>query len=264
MSLAMTEAVPDMPAWMLDEDSAGAYRARRGYIPHFFGMIVPMPRPRISSVLAPTHMGGTELRYENFTILMHAERRMALVAAANVIRSGADGEDEADVEDWLTDPRMEAHHQPPPGLPRARIVRAEDVAHGTDDIAALRARRDSRHLANGVSWDLAGAWGELEDLVLEESVSERLCVFTGPILDRDDQGMPSRHWKVIVSRTAQGMRAHGFVLAMDGLRMQVPLVAIEFATGLDFGEVLHVADVYDDDIAFRLAARAQLGRSGRC
>ena len=65
--------------------------------------------------------------------------------------------------------------------------------------------------------------------MLSEAGNERLCVFAGPVLDPGDEvfvgkgdggttlraKIPSRFWKVIVSRVDDGIAAYGFVLEQD-------------------------------------------------
>jgi endonuclease G len=72
-------------------------------------------------------------------------------------------------------------------------------------------------------------WGDLEDVVLKNAASEKLCVFGGPVLDAADPRVlgnfgrgdrrlvqvPVKFWKVIVARAVSGLAAYGFVLEQD-------------------------------------------------
>jgi len=82
-----------------------------------------------------------------------------------------------------------------------------------------------------------GIWGKLEDVIFEQADTEKLCIFSGPLLQeddrvfvgRDDQGeariqIPSVYWKVVVARKEDEIQSFGFVLEQD--LSQVPL---EFA-----------------------------------
>src|SRR4051794_448875 len=70
--------------------------------------------------------GETELKYQNFSILIHAERRLALVCASNVTREaalrrpepgrdysrkGIGGLGDHDMEKWFPYPRLDARFQ---------------------------------------------------------------------------------------------------------------------------------------------------------
>ena len=77
-TLAETEA-PDITEAMREPEHDADYGSRDGYDPYFFeGVQVPMPRARDVSVLARLKKGGTKLKYQNFSILVHAARRLAL------------------------------------------------------------------------------------------------------------------------------------------------------------------------------------------
>src|SRR5262249_55626927 len=77
----------DVAERMVEPHHDDERRGRPGYDPDFLGRIrVPLPKPRDPSVVAPLKTGGIVLDYQNFSILMHAERRLALVTASNVTR----------------------------------------------------------------------------------------------------------------------------------------------------------------------------------
>lgn len=296
------------------------YRTRRGYNQNFLGISVPMPTARDARVLALLKDGrGTELKYQNFSVLMHAQRRLALVTAANLTREERLREPEGnggysrrdlsglgknDQEKWFLDPRLDERFQLPDAFftkddgafDKGHLVRREDVAWGRSFEVLRRANGDTYHVTN-CSPQVAqfnrstlgdDNWGELEDLVLKEAAEERLCVFAGPVLSPDDEvfvgrgtgrgeqlraRIPSRYWKVVVARTVDGFAAYGFMLEQDlsGVplefavtenfrRLMVPLVEIEQATGVDFGDTVREADAYGAEEGRELARRGGLER----
>jgi endonuclease G len=296
------------------------YRTRRGYDENFLGISVPMPTARNARVLARLKDGrGTELKYQNFSILMHAQRRLALVTAANLAREKRLREPEGDggysrrdlsglgkndQEKWFLDPRLDERFQLPDAFftkdegafDKGHLVRREDVAWGRSFEVLRRANGDTYHVTN-CSPQVAqfnrstlgdDNWGELEELVLKEAADERLCVFAGPVLSPDDEvfvgrgtgrgeqlraRIPSRYWKVVVARTADGFAAYGFMLEQDlsGVplefavmenfrQLMVPLVEIEQATGVDFGDTVRESDAYGTEEGRELARRGGLER----
>ena len=72
-------------------------------------------------------------------------------------------------------------------------------------------------------------WGDLENVVLTQAASERLCVFAGPVLDDKDDTflgrdaprsrirvkIPSRFWKVVVARVEDGLAAFAVLLEQN-------------------------------------------------
>jgi len=285
------------------------YGSRKGYDPNFLNapglseVAVPMPTAADSSVLAMTLQGQDALKYQNFSARMHAKRRLALVTASNVTRepqlrkpdpgkkytrAALSGLGENDTERWFTDPRMDAKYQIPDvfftkdrkAFDKGHIVRRDDVAWGKTYEELKRANGDSYHVTNcspqvgAFNQSAKGEdnWGDLENHVLSEAGSERLCVFAGPVLDPNDQvfhgagdggvklaaRIPSRFWKVIVARVEEGIAAFGFVLEQDLSDVQFefvvpeelepamyPIADIAAMTGVRFDEAIVQADQYD-------------------
>lgn len=294
------------------------YASRRGYDEAFLGVAVPAPQPKNAAVLAKTLKGGARLDYQNFSVQMHAKRRLALITAANVTaektlrtpeagrdytRKGLTGLGENDQEKWFLDPRMDARFQLPDmfftrdnaSFDKGHIVRRDDVAWGKSYAELRRANGDTYHVTNcspqvaGFNQSARGKdnWGDLENTVLTQAASERLCVFAGPILAENDprflgqfgQGerrlvqIPLKFWKVIVARVHAGIAAFGFVLEQDlsevemtefvvpqaFKRFLVPLSLIAESAGVSFAAPLLDADQFDDrgpDVAIR----ANIGR----
>ncbi len=198
------------------------YASRKGYDPGFLNaggvegpaLTVPLPAAKTVADLAPVKNGGSTLHYQNFSLQMHAKRRLALFTASNVTkdealkkpepgrdytRKGLGGESDK----WYADPRVDAKHQLPDvfftkdrkAFDKGHIVRRDDVAWGKSYDDLLRGNADSFHVTN-CSPQVAGFnrsangennWGDLENHVLSEAANERLCVFAGPVLANDDQ-----------------------------------------------------------------------------
>lgn len=248
------------------------YDSRVGYDPNFLGIPVPMPKATTPSVVARTRDGSDVLHYQNFSVVMHAKRRMALFTASNVTaeaklkkpepgkvysRKALSGLGPNDQERWFPDPRLADEFQLPDvfytrddgAFDKGHIVRREDVAWGKSYQALRIANGDTYHVTNcspqvaGFNRSNAGEdnWGDLENHVLKGAASERYCQFAGPVLDPQDEvfvgraggtnrvrvKIPSRYWKLIVVRTAEGLASYAFMQEQD--LSDVPL---EFAAGL--------------------------------
>jgi len=202
-----------------DED----YATRRGYDPLFLAEqpaqmpVVPAPKAADEAVVAKAKDGGTRLHYQNFSIAMHAARRLALFTASNVTadpglkrpdksktytRKALSGLDDNDQEQWFTDPRLDDELQLPDyfytrddgNFDKGHIVRRDDVAWGRSFAELRRANGDTYHVTNcspqiaAFNRSASGDenWGDFENIVLSQAASERLCVFAGPVLDEKD------------------------------------------------------------------------------
>jgi endonuclease G, mitochondrial len=211
---------------MVEPFHEASYSNRRGYDPDFLNVpgselepvTVPMPTAARTDVLATTKTGEDVIRYQNFSIRMHAKRRLALVAACNVTteaklrrpeagrdytRKGLSGLGKNDMERWFRDTRLRDEFQIPDvfftkdrkAFDKGHIVRRDDVAWGKTYAALRRANGDSYHVTNcspqvkGFNQSAHGEanWGDLENHVLSEAANERLCVFAGPVLDPQDR-----------------------------------------------------------------------------
>ncbi|TPL99400.1 DNA/RNA non-specific endonuclease [Mesorhizobium sp. B2-3-10] len=223
--------------------------SRQGFKRKFLGKSAPMPKltPQGEAIAAPLlDGGGTELKYNKFSIWMHAERRIALFTASNVDwRDRPKTVDEKPTdrdtlcgfppdkriyEQWVTDPRIAARHQLPdifftkdyykPGseagaFDKGHIVRRDDVCWGDtfDDIQM--ANGDTFHVTN--CSPQIGAfnqapkgednWGDLEVLVQKQ---------TGP--DKDKEKV------VIYAGPIFGAKDRWFNGRDDdgGIRVQIP------------------------------------------
>jgi endonuclease G len=197
------------------------FATRTGYNPLFLadGGAAPMVPPPIvpdETVLATTKDGKKRLHYQNFSIAMHAARRLALFTASNVTaeptlkqpegrkytRKELSGLDKNDQEQWFTDPRLDDRSQisdyfytrDDGNFDKGHIVRRDDVAWGKTFDELRRANGDTYHVTNcspqiapfNRSASGVDNWGDFENVVLSQAASERLCVFAGPVLDDKD------------------------------------------------------------------------------
>jgi endonuclease G len=200
------------------------YSSRTGFAEDFLGTEtghrVPFPSAVNPALLAPRLDGqGHLLHYQNFSIAMHAERRLAMFTASNITREAAlrnpepglpttrralTGLRENDIEKWFLDTRMDARYQLPDvfftkdrqAFDKGHLVRREDVVWGTSYALLQRANGDSFHVTN-CSPQVAGFnrsgngtdnWGDLENNVLSSAASERLTVLAGPVFSDQDRG----------------------------------------------------------------------------
>ena len=309
-----TEAVaarkPAPPGGKFVPRSVADYADRKGYDENFLAgtVRVPMPEAVDPAVLAPLKAGGVRLDYQNFSLIMHARRRLAVVTASNVTEELALREPAPDrdysrkglfSERWFADHRLDAQYQLPDSFytkdggafDKGHIVRRDDVAWGEQFDTLLKGNVDSFHVTNcspqvaGYNRSDSGVdnWGDLENHVLAEAASERLCVFAGPVLDEDDRifvgrgadgavlraRVPCSFWKVVVARTADGIAAFGFVLeqnladvslefavAEEFIKSLRPLSLIETLAGIVFDASLHEADQHDTVRGLEVARRA--------
>ena len=193
------------------------YSSRTGYDENFLDVRVAMPEPADPALLARTRSGETVLAYQNFSIMMHAARRLALITASNVsadprlkkpeprrkyTRKALTGLGENDQERWFADPRLDEKFQLPDvfftrdrkAFDKGHIIRRDDVCWGDTYELLRRANGDTYHVtncspqtadfnrsANGIE-----NWGDLETHVLASAAKEKLTLFAGPVLDPSD------------------------------------------------------------------------------
>ena len=150
---------------------------------------------------------------------------------------------ENDRERWFADPRIPAQHQLPDrfftkdrtAFDKGHIVRRNDVVWGDSYAEVQNANGDTFHVTNcspqvkGFNRSSRGGlWGKLENVVLKEAKTERLCVFAGPVLKDDDPiftgvddfgpmqvRIPRSYWKVIVAQSGGALQSFGFLLEQD-------------------------------------------------
>lgn len=230
-----------------------------GYDPRFLGVEVAAPTP-VDDADAPV------LPSTHFSVTMHRERRLAWSVAWTIdglrLFPGIPRH-----RDFFPDERLPLDEQTTDevyagnDLDRGHLARRADLLWGT--LAEARAaNRDSFCFTNitpqHADFNQAsrgGAWGELEHAVLDlDGLHERrVVVFAGPVLRDDDPEyrglvrLPREHWKVVVYRLGDAIRARAFLLAQDLSDVQPAYV-----DGFETYEV-----TLDD-----LAARTRLDLSG--
>jgi len=236
---------------------------RAGYDPAFLGIDVALPSlsRRGAQIAAPLiDGGGHELKYEKFSIVMHKRRRLALFTASNVdwreivrlvdgkrpSRRQLTGLREGEIEKWMSDRRLLQEHQLPDifwtqdggAFDKGHLIRRDDVAYGANLIEMQRGNGDTYHTTNcspqiaGFNQSARGVdnWGDLENLVQQQTRSEKAAILSGPVLADDDplfEGrgdngtsivlrIPRRFWKIIIVLSEKGQpQAYGFMLEQD-------------------------------------------------
>lgn len=231
-----------------------------GYDPGFLTTALPLP-----VAAGTTH----RLDYPRFTVLLDPRRRLAAVTGVNI-----DGDRLLDMPragEWRLDPRIDDDEQTGAAvyarndLDRGHLVRRRDPGWG--EIADARAAMAATFFYTNAAPQAAGfnqskeLWLGLEDHVLAyaESTSQRISVFTAPVLDEHDPPyrgirIPLRFWKIAAWLGPDGLATAGFVLdqtelvdTRDGLlaapplgafrTFQVPVAEIAALTGLDLGRM---------------------------
>lgn len=255
------------------------------YDPAFLSdrLLVPMPVPRCEGKLFAS---GQPLDYIHYSLVMHEDRRTAVLTAHNidrgqkksVPRSGWDLDDRAGAaqigneaykfNDW----------------DRGHLVRRAAVAWGTRQ-RAQEASDSTMYYTNSALQHARfnqDEWLHLEDWVLDTAsdISNRLCVFTGPIWTKGDQDtdrgfrIPSAFFKVVVVKEdvdgEEDLAVLGFVMkqnemwkdwngaaALDLHTYQVGIQEIGQYTNIDFGELANLDDFEWRGARFRDRSRMQ-------
>ncbi len=257
--------------------------SRTGYDPAFLGperLTVPLPTPLDPSTSLT--VGGAsdspaernvvagnarddELRYTHFSVIMHADRRLALLTAVN-IDGGTWKRHKRAGDPWRLDPRIDAEQQldnriyrrnP---LDRGHLVRRLDPTWGTD---AEQAERDTFFWTNCAPQHghlNQRVWLGLEDHILNAAHTHgfRATVFTGPLFANDDPvyrgtQLPQAFWKVVVMAVEENdgprLRATAYVLSQAHWvsdvefalgaygTYQVPIRRLARLSAIDFGDL---------------------------
>lgn len=159
-----------------------------------------------------------ELRYHKFSVIMHKDRRLAVLTASNVDfapgRRSVNGKrptraeltgitDSHTIEQWVTDSRIAREHQLPDifynndkqRFDKGHLVRREDVCWGASFEDIQKANGDTFHVTNctpqveELNRSASGEynWGDFENEVQRQAKTERYCLFSGPVLAADDR-----------------------------------------------------------------------------
>lgn len=271
------------------DESAESLDGRPGFDPEFLGsgrMAVALPQlnPLQMRQVARMSNGRIELKYQHFSLVMNAARRLAFYTAVNI--DGTDlwhkprGRDK-----WKTDPRLPEEAQVDNALyqrndfDRGHLVRRLDPVWGPKP-EAIQAEDDTFHYTNAAPQhkDLnQKIWLDLENHIMNrtENQDARISVLAGPIFGTADPrsrrpgleevGIPLGFWKVIASirrnnRGRKSLDAQAFVIwqwDMFGDRdlelvfgqgfetYQLSVLDLERLTGLDF-QTLRGADTFGE------------------
>lgn len=259
-----------------DED----YGNRKGYNPNFLGskpghrVLLPVLSSALEDeaapLLKPKGANRHVLHYHNFSVVIHAERKLPIYSAANVsFAKRFEMSRPADV--WRRDPRILAKYQlenwyyKSNNFDRGHMTRREDLEYGDDPKAALASAADTCHWANCVPQHSRfnqnkEIWQGIERYILEESIFEgkvNAQIITGPILDEGDPEYrkikyPLQFWKVVAAVNAKDqlfatayLASQEDVIAQFGIEVtevpfgayktfQIKISEIERLTGLKF------------------------------
>lgn len=219
------------------------WKKNAGYDPGFLSERVELGPiyAKLKKQAAPLLDGsGVELKYNRFSVVVHAERKFALLTAVNVHggllrnlgeRKGA----------WRQDGRMDGKYQPDGEFyekvkgndkiqfSRGHLVRRLDPCWGSTDADAKIGEEDTFHYANAAPQfqtynDVD--WGNLEDYALDraQTTEKKMTIFTGPIFRKDDpwygrkrKGGPWRiplsFWKIaVLQKTPTRLVAAAFIV----------------------------------------------------
>lgn len=249
-----------------------------GYDPDFLGSKVPLPSIPVA-MLGKTFQNGRPLEYLNYSLVLHAERQIALFTASNLDRQHLRVLPRV-ADSFEVDPRVPAGLQAQASwfadndLDRGHLVTRQEIAWGPDlnaeaELATIQLQSVVNIYTNVTpQFDTfnQGVWMYLERWALTEfnKGANRVSIFSGPVLDETDPELygarvPRRFWKVVVSgqlAPTGGLTVEAFLLPQfqgsakigGGVRFtpdqfRVRVEDLEKLIGLDFGEALRAADV---------------------
>jgi endonuclease G len=188
-----------------------AFEGRGGYDPNFLdGFPIPLPMPGGDVRMLRRSGSAAELKYEHFSVVMSASRRMPKVTACNI--DGSESRRLPRVQAWKFDGRLNREDQwgndlyVNNDLDKGHMVRREDPVWGTQAVAS-QANVDTFHYTNSCPQMAVvnqQIWAGLENYVLNHTRDDemRVTVFTGPYFTEHDlpyRGalVPRAFWKVV-------------------------------------------------------------------
>lgn len=204
------------------------YSTRNGYDADFLGAKARVPLPTLTPALLaeaapllspPKGADPHVLKYWNYSLVMHARRRLAIYSAANVDFGGRFAISRPE-DVWRRDPRIKAEHQlenwyySSNKFDRGHLTRNEDMEYGDTVQAALASAADTCHWANCTPQHSGfnqskEIWQGIERYILESTIKDltrkiRAQVITGPVFDEGDPEYrkvpyPVQFWKVVVA-----------------------------------------------------------------
>jgi endonuclease G len=220
---------------------------------------MPTPNGALQKKLAPLidSPSSYTLKYQHFSTLHHAVRRVPVVSGINVpadMRYAQLGKGTRD-DHWYRDKRIDKDVQlndafySKSRFDKGHLSRREDAEWGTSVDAAKRAADLTCSYANAVPqvpalnrarFGFHGKWGELEMKLLEQGVegetgkSARICVFNGPLFDSDDPVFKGiqvalSFYKVVVWYDADGnVKTTCYKLTQEKLVGQIEFEVLRF------------------------------------
>lgn len=236
------------------------YSNRNGYNPNFlpsFRVDLPELSSRQEKQAAKVKNADAEdnpfeLKYQHFSIVMNATRRMALVTAVNIDgatrveinrKTGEPREGGEASEVWFLDPRIDEDEQSNQSLyskqtpkrifDRGHLVRRQDPTWGTAE-RAKRANADTFHFTNCTpqesKFNQSGEiWQGIENYILDNARAERekVTVFTGPVFSNDDPEyrfvkVPKKFWKILVRVEDEQLLATALIADQSELIQRLP------------------------------------------
>ena len=256
------------------------YSKRKGYDPNFLGskaanrVALPVLSDALEAVAAPLlkPKNGNKhvLHYHNYSVVVHAKRRLPIYSAANV-SFGHRFEMSRPPDVWRRDPRILGEYQlenwyyASNQFDRGHLTRREDLEFGGAPKVALASAADTCHWTNCTPQHARfnqnkEIWQGIERYLLETSILEgefNAQVITGPILDDGDPEYrkikyPLQFWKVVAAITAEGslfatayLASQEVIIAQFGIEVtevpfgayktyQTKIAEIERLTGLAF------------------------------
>lgn len=255
------------------------YDSRNGFQLDFLGKDTVTGLPELepslfaeaAPLLKPSAGNKHVLHYHNYSVVMHAKRRLAIFSAANVDFDHRYEGLSRPPDSWRRDPRIKREHQienwfyKANNFDRGHLTRNEDMEYGPTRLAALTAAADTCHWTNCTPQHAKfnqnkEIWQGIERYILEETVFDvsrriRAQVYTGPVLDEGDPDYkdiqyPLQFWKVVaalddagrlittayIASQADVIAKHGIEAAPFGafLTFQTSVAEIERLTGLTF------------------------------
>lgn len=241
-------AVPEIPGPAVVGTEETAFAADRwqginGYDPDFLGTRLPLPLPLGGAGVRDVG-GRPDLPYLHFSVVMHADRKLAMVTACNTDGSRIKRLKRAG--SWRTDPRLPLDAQVDNtaysnnDYDRGHLVRRLAPMWGSHDEARF-AMADTFHYTVCAPQHARlnqGMWVELENYILDwaEENAARLSIFTGPVFRADDPvyrgivRVPADYWKVAVAQTGSSLRAVGYLHTQKHLIPEVDEAFGDFRT----------------------------------
>jgi endonuclease G, mitochondrial len=264
------------------------YAGRKGYDPSFLGQqVIPLPTVtdralKFGKVAQVTGSQDNVLRYEHFSIVFNADRRLAFFTAVNI--DGSQSVSIARDDAWYFDGRLredlqvgnDFYSNEPGGnyFDRGHLVRRLDPVWG-DAATSARANQDSFHWTNCSPQyyqfnQSEKLWQGLENFILTNTDQDDLkaSVFTGPIFRDNDEihrkvKVPQSFWKLVaVVDGSNRLYTSAYIVSQEKYATKIPferlpvgnfnnfqvsVARLEELTGLSFSNAVRSADVIQGD-----------------